>query len=151
MVKNKLSFKAFINSDNYGKNYKIEIANKDLQWQVLEENYTAINESIIYTKYLEYNTDKVFIRFTNLELNESIGPFLLTNSEKINANIYPNPFNTILFIESEEESILTITDLAGKSILSANIIEGTNSINTEQFAQGIYIVKMGDKVFKILK
>ncbi len=151
LKQNYLTFTAKINEENSTPNYKIEIADNSQLWQVLEENYLASNGTIQYAKYIEFNTDKVYLRFTNLELNESIGPFVIKNSEHINANIYPNPFDDLLFINSQEESILIINDIAGKTILTTTISEGTNTINTEQLMSGIYWVKIGDKVFKIVK
>lgn len=151
LQKNYLNINAKVTSDNGGDKYKIEIADNTMQWQVLEENYQALNGIIRYEKYLEFNADKLFVRFTNNSLQETLGPFVIINAEKNIVRIYPNPFSGYLFVNSNEESTLTIFDITGKTVLTTPITEGTNSINTQQLLQGVYWAKIGDKVYKVIK
>lgn len=69
--------------------------------------------------------------------------------------IYPNPTDGIIFINTENQTILNVSvlDILGKSVLDYN--EGFKEINISQLQNGIYFLKIttlnGDFVQKILK
>jgi hypothetical protein len=69
--------------------------------------------------------------------------------------IYPNPTDGIIFINTENQTILNVSvlDILGKSVLKIN--EGFKEINISQLENGMYFLKIatlnGDLVQKILK
>lgn len=62
--------------------------------------------------------------------------------------IYPNPANDYLKVNREGE--LTIYDLSGK-LVKSQIVETGNSVSVSDLNKGIYFVKVGSSVQKIVK
>ncbi|HRG29672.1 MAG TPA: MopE-related protein, partial [Chitinophagales bacterium] len=56
-------------------------------------------------------------------------------------HIFPNPVNSILFIQSDETQNITIVNQLGEKIFFANIFIGLNTISVENFPSGMYWVK----------
>lgn len=65
---------------------------------------------------------------------------------------YPNPIENLLKInnQSDEESIF-IFDLTGKSVYESKLVNGYNIFDISVFKPGLYSVKIGAEIFKILK
>ncbi|MBK3516479.1 S8 family serine peptidase [Carboxylicivirga marina] len=60
-------------------------------------------------------------------------------------NIYPNPFNEMLYVDSQrgEHVVLTIYDVTGRLMLQEQINgNGLHSINTSALDNGIYLLKL---------
>lgn len=69
--------------------------------------------------------------------------------ENINLNdftIYPNPANDYFIIELSNthgtETMITLIDSKGVAVKQEMVMEGTNIISTQNFASGIYLVKI---------
>lgn len=59
-------------------------------------------------------------------------------------SIYPNPTNSMLFIENNKKPVaVSIYDLSGKKLLSA---ENTNKMNVKKLPNGVYIIHMNDGI-----
>ena len=56
-------------------------------------------------------------------------------------HIFPNPVNTILFIQSNETQNITIVNQLGEEILHTNLFIGLNTISVADYASGMYWVK----------
>ncbi len=56
-------------------------------------------------------------------------------------HIFPNPVNTILFIQSDVTQNITIVNQLGEEILHTNLFIGLNTISVADFASGMYWVK----------
>jgi N-acetylneuraminic acid mutarotase len=136
-------------------------SNKTLQDIKLVQNYVyssndnnPFNNSnyVLYSPTLkDYGTDKYF------EITPSTGNviggeiyaviLLGTNLETTSFNtkitsIYPNPTNSILNINTENNTVfnkIVVTDLAGKIILEQT--QNTNQINVQNLANGIYLLE----------
>ncbi|MBA3663414.1 MAG: T9SS type A sorting domain-containing protein [Bacteroidetes bacterium] len=77
------------------------------------------------------------------------------NSVKRNANVYrsaklyPNPAKTSFKVEFEQlpapGSVMTITDVSGKIVLSKAITEKLNSVEVGSFSKGTYLVKLEER------
>jgi hypothetical protein len=59
----------------------------------------------------------------------------------LSLQVFPNPFNDALKIETNEACTLFITDLNGAIINQSQLKAGTNEINTLQLKAGVYFVK----------
>lgn len=55
-------------------------------------------------------------------------------------SIFPNPFGDLISIEASTDGYLTISDLNGTLVLEGKFVAGHNDINTENLAQGVYLV-----------
>ena len=65
---------------------------------------------------------------------------------------YPNPIENLFKInnQSNDESII-VFDLTGKSVYESRLVKGYNIFDISAFKPGLYNVKIGAKIFKILK
>ena len=122
---------------------------------VYDNYYNYINDS--KSVYI-YNND-LLVRSRRYEksgfdwLNTSLSRYyysgitaveLLKSPEII---IYPNPTNGIVFVTGNPAAI-TVLNINGK-VLFQDI--NTNSINLQNYPEGIYLIKINEKVFKVLK
>lgn len=76
---------------------------------------------------------------------------LCTNLDKhVNNNlslisIYPNPTKDILYIISSIKTSVSITDIAGRTILSFTINEGENKLQLNNLKEGVYFINLIEK------
>lgn len=71
-------------------------------------------------------------------------------------SVYPNPVYTLLYVQSERDGILSIRDIAGKTVGSTiQLMPGSNSIDVQALPAGIYILTCttsgGRSIFKMTK
>jgi hypothetical protein len=71
------------------------------------------------------------------------------SSRKI--NLQPNPFTDKIKIISDENTHCVLMELSGKIILETNLLKGSNELNTESLAKGMYLIKVGEKVELVVK
>lgn len=100
----------------------------------------------------DYNIFKIFVKSDPNDINASIK----TIGNPIKMNLYPNPATNVVQVSYsglEENSILDITDVSGKIILSknlrANVGKQTAEINLSEkdnpLATGVYFVKITNR------
>ncbi len=66
--------------------------------------------------------------------------------------VYPNPATDILTIETEAiGSAITLTDLTGRTVATATATTTKTEINITHLSAGTYIVRVGDRVGKVVK
>ncbi|GHT72754.1 alpha-rhamnosidase [Bacteroidia bacterium] len=70
---------------------------------------------------------------------------------KSEINVYPNPFDDYIVLDTTTENQLVICDLSGRTVFSQKTNAGCNRINTSALSQGVYVLKSGDEVKKIIK
>jgi hypothetical protein len=76
------------------------------------------------------------------------------NNTDRNIKIYPNPVNSILFIELNKTDQILIFDQLDRVVLSKNLISGRNEINIQTLEKGIYYLKfysLDNKGYRIIK
>jgi hypothetical protein len=88
------------------------------------------------------------IIFDELRIDTTIGGLLTSNQVSTIAGlkVYPNPVsNGTLFIESDLNSVKTITvfDVLGKQVL--NTTASNNAINVSQLHSGIYMIQITEE------
>ena len=78
---------------------------------------------------------------------------LLTNTIQENQiSIYPNPFNDELFLNVVEESTkFELYSIGGQLLSNGNVSETQTKINTALLTSGMYILKIGDALYKVMK
>jgi len=70
-----------------------------------------------------------------------------------NVTIAPNPSNGLFRIENlknVENYTVTVSEISGRTLNTANLLNG-NTLDLSSFANGIYLVRIGDRVFKVVK
>ena len=65
-------------------------------------------------------------------------------------NIYPNPTNRYLIIESKESGNIEIINTLGQIVLKEDKLKQRKSLDLNYLESGIYLVKFNSKVSKII-
>jgi len=65
-------------------------------------------------------------------------------------NLYPNPSNSIVTIESKN-AFGTLYNVNGELLIEFEIFNGSHELNLETYQPGIYILRLDKKYFKIVK
>jgi hypothetical protein len=96
-------------------------------------------------KYGERDCDEVYQEYHNG----------LDESTENQFNIYPNPTNGILFVESRRAASLPtqtyrITNLLGQTMMSGTITAETQQIDVSNLPQGMYFISLGDAMRKFV-
>jgi uncharacterized protein YjdB len=68
-----------------------------------------------------------------------------------NCVVYPNPFADYIIIDATENGTATIYDLSGKVLLNTTLKAGKNTVNTSSLTKGIYVLRSGSNMTKIIK
>jgi len=77
--------------------------------------------------------------------------------ENNRALVYPNPFNNSFEIQldfntsSDKKMLMNIYNVLGEIILSTTISENHTKINTNEWRNGTYFIKLNNQVYKIIK
>lgn len=106
-----------------------------------------------YNILMEYQVEKTTLEidgknFYNLDLSTSI----FSANVEDNIQISPNPFNSQIIVKGSQLEYAVLYDLTGKEIVCEQILLGNQTkINTSKVLAGIYILKVGNRNFKVLK
>jgi hypothetical protein len=94
---------------------------------------TAVTAS---QQYLQLNlvNDSVVI-------DPSVPAGIIENDSPIQMNVYPNPANDKVVVETIPQSQIEICDIAGRVVLSATANNGTTVLNTASLATGTYVIR----------
>ncbi|ACU60275.1 glycosyl hydrolase [Chitinophaga pinensis] len=65
--------------------------------------------------------------------------------------LYPNPANDWVKIQSKTKDIYSLTDLQGKMIQTGKLDAGINTIDISRIPKGLYIIRIKDQTFKLIK
>jgi hypothetical protein len=69
-----------------------------------------------------------------------------------NISVYPNPFTDYIIVNNvTEESTATIYNLSGTAMQTTTLSSGNNHLETSALPQGVYLLKAGEYVIKIVK
>lgn len=59
--------------------------------------------------------------------------------------IYPNPINSMLFVETQSNESITIYNFLGELMSNFNLLPGENEIDLSVYSPGIYFIKSNNK------
>ena len=69
--------------------------------------------------------------------------------------VYPNPAHGVVTVETQTKANIELVDLTGRVILSGTIQDGKTQLNMNEFAQGVYYLKVKSgssvEVIKVVK
>ena len=69
--------------------------------------------------------------------------------------VYPNPAHGVVTVETQTKANIELVDLTGRVILSSTIQDGKTQLNMNEFAQGVYYLKVKSgssvEVIKVVK
>lgn len=134
--------------------------NKELLWISSNPAVASVDDSGVVTALKEGFTTIIVIsedgRFTT-RCEVTVTGYVSIDQVAINANVYPNPVQDILYIDNNGTTIdkVSITDTAGKIVYSESVNDTKLIIPVNQWNQGIYFVQIvsGDQVknYKLIK
>ncbi len=159
-----LDFALQFNESNLAFNSIIENTNT---MQTLS-HYNAEDKTLRFTssslENIEKNKALVSVRFTMLSTSanasdlKSVTAYL--NGERVKAttettvagtnsldvNVYPNPANEIMYVESPEQVKVQLLDMQGRQVIEGKIVNAyeKQAIDVQNVASGIYIMKISN-------
>ena len=80
-----------------------------------------------------------------------IGTDDVAENEATTISLYPNPATNVVSINAENAAEVQIIDMAGRTVMSVNVVEGENTISVADLNRGVYFVKMNGAVVKFVK
>lgn len=80
--------------------------------------------------------------------NNTLGTSDLLKSENA---VFPNPTTGIFFVKSSSDAPLSVYSASGKLVKSQKIAKGQTSVDITNLPAGMYLVKIGDKTYKVIK
>ena len=79
----------------------------------------------------------------------------LQNAEDAEFTVYPNPASDKIVVSlgnnNNGNTHVEVIDMSGRKVAEQNVVEGTAEINISDLQKGVYIVKCGGSVRKIVK
>lgn len=75
----------------------------------------------------------------------------LSEPENNEISVYPNPIKDYVNVSITENSHAIITDLSGKILISTVLNAGNNRVNTSALPSGVFLLKVDNKVNKLMK
>lgn len=75
----------------------------------------------------------------------------LEENEAVTFDIYPNPATNVINIIAETETKAQIIDMAGRLVMTVNVVEGENAISVAELNEGVYFVRMNGAVVRFVK
>lgn len=111
----------------------------------------AVGESVEVEVYMNEVWKRELVIETELVINSSVGeqtiPVTWTGEVGLVENnfasteIYPNPMNDVLYIESENITSVTVFNAVGQQVL---FVENRNEIDVTSLSNGLYFVRLVD-------
>ena len=99
------------------------------------------------------DTQIVVKEATNINVEFALGTGI-DHSEHTALGIYPTPAGEFITVEAEVGSSpvsITITDLSGRVVATATTTGNKTVVNVSHLSAGTYIIRVGDKVGKVVK
>lgn len=67
-------------------------------------------------------------------------------------NAYPNPFNDVFTIESNEDPLqIEMINLVGTRLFERNVIGSSHTINMSRYPSGVYFLRVNGELIKLMK
>ena len=151
--------------------YKVIEDSISITWNVYDINANLIASfNINYEGKIDeagvYNFNIVFVKCTENQKAMNFGasysgqlyidPTVATSIRRINTissefNVFPNPVKNILTIEGQTSSTIEIMDINGKVVKIINNASEGITVDISALTKGIYFVKTGNQVQKLVK
>ena len=114
-------------------------------------NY-AVNANEFYIAFVYNSTDEAAASW-EIDYVKVYGEvsFSVGENEAVSINLYPNPANSSINIVAERDAEAQILDMAGRTMMVVNVVEGENTINVADLESGVYFVRMNGAVVKFVK
>ncbi|WP_113637012.1 T9SS type A sorting domain-containing protein [Nubsella zeaxanthinifaciens] len=142
-----------VNTDNFlierstdGKDYQT-VGKVAAKASTGSNNYSFVDRSAL-------NGDNIYrLKMTDIDGAFTYSDILVSLKREAlsSINVYPSPAKDVLFINSDQNEVLTIYNLEGKSVFSKNLKAGTNSVDVSLFKDGVYFVEQAGQKTSFIK
>lgn len=132
------------------------ILSENSEWEARKENLSALgyNSQTVYIAFVNNTNQGYKLYLDDIQVSKD-DPAATSNINKVEANVYPNPFQDEIFIKTAEKiKRILILDLLGKVVFDAKN-PSQHSISLAQVEPGSYLLQLetenGTKVMHISK
>ena len=77
--------------------------------------------------------------------------YSVEENDAVSFNLYPNPASSSINIIADRDAKAQVVDMAGRMVMSVNVVEGENTISVADLESGVYFVRMNGAVVKFVK
>lgn len=141
----------------------------DFQWQDITDDFEWSAGDYVWQEsgevtYQFGNVNALYLAFVYTSTASAASTWEVTDVEvmgagydaveEINAttfDIYPNPAANCISFNAEEDSMIEIIDITGRTVMSIEAVAGQNNVNISELNNGVYFVRMGASVVKFIK
>lgn len=111
-----------------------------------------INDNRYYIAFVYTSTDAAASTWEVTDVQVyGTGFDAVEENEAVSFNIYPNPATNMISINATSAADVQIYDMAGRMVLSVDVVEGENAISVAELNSGVYFVRMNGAVVKFVK
>lgn len=143
----------FKNLSSNADTYEWDFGDNSFTSNIKDDYHTFYNKGVFTIKLTAISKNKCQDKMVKSNYI-TVSPLSIPEFNENELSIFPNPFINNIFIESSitDNYIITITDIAGKTVFSNKNIK---SIKTESFIEGVYFIKIEStkkvKTYKLIK
>ena len=123
----------------------------EYEWVTTDFDIETAGMSHLYIAFRFTSTDAASSTWEVAEFRVYEGYDAVMENEAVSFNLYPNPASSSINIEAESAAEVQIMDMAGRTVMTVNAVEGVNTINVADLANGVYFVRMNGAVVKFVK
>ena len=117
-------------------------------------NYTLVNMQQIQHLYLAFKYTSTATASSTWEVaNVAVytGYDAVEENEAVSFKLYPNPASSSINVVAENAAEVQVMDMAGRTVMTVNAVEGVNTISVADLESGVYFVRMNGAVVKFVK
>jgi hypothetical protein len=112
--------------------------------KLLKEFYYSIIDSLptdTFISKFDYETKTELSNNKNIELINGLNE---TSNNEMILNLYPNPANDFIMIETDkpDENIFLVTNINGQIFITGKLINKTTKIDVSELQEGTYFIKL---------
>lgn len=117
---------------------------------LFEDIATASRKFYLAFVYRSTDSEASTWEVTNVQIYGT-GYDAVAETAEVTVNIYPNPAENSINIVAENDAEVQIMDMAGRTVMTVNAVEGVNAISVADLESGVYFVRMNGAVVKFVK
>jgi len=103
------------------------------------------------SNYISRGSNNLIISVSVVNNTSLTNGFNANNYESKKISIFPNPTTSSVYLTNTGNKTITITNITGQNIYTKQKAQATETIDLSNISKGIYFVKVGTEVRKILK
>ena len=118
-------------------------------------SYSLVDMDDVHHMYLAFKYTSTNSASSTWEVADvqiyGLGYTSVAENDAVSINLYPNPANSSINFVAENAAEAQILDMAGRTMMVVNVVEGENTINVADLESGVYFVRMNGAVVKFVK